>query len=194
MKVVGTAGNITEACDILPDLLPDVILLDVDLDSVSSIDHMEEISECSPNSKIIVLTAVVDEVSNNLAAERGAMGVVLKSDAAATLIMAIRKVKNGEVWYDRTFTAKVIENMSRRNTAERAAYDVLARLTPREHQIAMKIGQGLVNKDIAKELGISEKTVRNCLTTIYEKLEVTNRLELALLLVKHNRVPPAAAV
>lgn len=185
MEVVGTAMNIPQACEIISDLRPDVVLLDIDLNSVSAVDHIEELIACSPKSKILVLAGQIDGEANR-AAELGAVGVVSKNDASATLIMAIQKIRKGEVWFDRAFTAKVMQSMSKRNTAERQAYNVLAKLTSREYEIAMKIGQGLVNKDIAQQLGISEKTVRNCLTIIYEKLAVTGRLELALFLSKNN--------
>ena len=186
LRVVGTAGSILEACETIRNLRPNVVLLDVELDAVSSIDHIEEIIACSPDSKILLLTGAIDEKANDRAAERGAMGIVSKNDAPATLVMAVKKVSEGEVWFDRVFTARVLQNLSRRNTAERKAYDIFASLTSRECEIAMKIGQGLVNKDIARELGISEKTVRNSLTTVYEKLGVASRLELAVFLSKNH--------
>ena len=96
MKVVGTAGDIPEACEIIGRFLPDVVLLDMDLDSVSSVDHMEELIACSPQSRILILTDRLDDEANR-AAELGAAGVVSKNDASATLLMAIRKIAGGEV-------------------------------------------------------------------------------------------------
>jgi two-component system response regulator DevR len=187
MKVVGEAGTIREGCAVAGRTEPDVILLDPNVGGEAAISHLKEVQASSPRSKVLMLTGFLDDEANQRAAECGAMGLVLKIHAAATLLMAIRKVSQGEVWFDRALTAKLIREANTRRTDEREGDVLFSKLTDRELEIAMKIGEGLVNKDIALALGISEKTVRNCLTTIYEKLGVIGRLELALFLTKHHR-------
>jgi len=180
MHVIGEAGSVSEACEVVKKTKPDVILLDINLGSESSVEHIGEIRACSVDSKLLVLTGMLDEESNTRAAENGAMGVVLKHQAATTLKNAIRKVNDGEVWFDRAFTARLIGNVAKRNTAEFESNYTMSTLTDREREIVELIVEGLVNKDIAKRLDISEKTVRNHLTVIYSKLGVSSRLELGM--------------
>jgi DNA-binding NarL/FixJ family response regulator len=185
ITVAGEAANIEEACRMIDGSKPDVVLLDLDLGSESSLDHMDRLTCINDGTKILILTGVIDEESNRRAADGGARGVVLKNDAASSLLSAIKKVHNGEVWFDRAFTGQLIERAHKaRVSREIQVLQPIATLTEREREIAIKIGEGLVNKDIGKALGISEKTVRNTLTTIYEKLGVEGRLELALFLSK----------
>lgn len=180
LHVLGDAASVEDACKVVRKLKPNIILLGINLGSESAIDHIAEIRDCSVNSKLLVLTGVLDDESNTRAAENGAMGVVLKHQAATTLKNAIRKVNDGEVWFDRAFTARLIGNVVKRNTAEFANNYTMSTLTEREREIVDLIVEGLVNKDIAKRLDISEKTVRNHLTVIYSKLGVSSRLELGM--------------
>jgi DNA-binding NarL/FixJ family response regulator len=186
MQVVGEAGNIQEACDVIAETCPNIVLIDLNLGLESSIERLEEIHDCSPESRILILTGVINEEAYIRAADKGAMGVVLKSQAGETLLTAIRKVAGGESWFDRSFMARLLRDTSRRLSAERRIDYGFSRLTRRECEIVTKIGDGLVNKEIARALGISDKTVRNSLSTIYAKLSIETRLELAVLLAKRN--------
>ncbi|HEY2847869.1 MAG TPA: response regulator transcription factor, partial [Pyrinomonadaceae bacterium] len=95
MKIIGQVGSIRDACDIVSKTRPDVILMNLNIGLNPSVHHIEEISSCSPASKVLVLTGILDEEANRMAAQRGAMGVVLKDQAASTLVTAIRKVSEG---------------------------------------------------------------------------------------------------
>jgi two-component system, NarL family, nitrate/nitrite response regulator NarL len=180
IDVVGEAEDIASALTIMADLSPDLVLLDIDLGHQSSLDHLEQMVEASPQSRILMLTGLNDEEANKRAMLGGAHGLVLKNRASATLLTAVKKVHAGEIWFDRNLASKVLSDNNRRNRDERQQREKLNSLTPREREIASLIAEGLVNKDIAKRLSITEKTVRNALTVIYNKLGVTNRLELAI--------------
>ena len=180
IDVIGEAEDIASALTIMADLSPDLVLLDIDLGHQSSLDHLEQMVEASPQSRILMLTGLNDEEANKRAMLGGAHGLVLKNRASATLLTAVKKVHAGEIWFDRNLASKVLSDNNRRNRDERQQREKLNSLTPREREIAALIAEGLVNKDIAKRLSITEKTVRNALTVIYNKLGVTNRLELAI--------------
>jgi RNA polymerase sigma factor (sigma-70 family) len=181
ITVAGEAGDIKQALELITAVLPDLVLLDLNLGADSSLDHMEQIVAACPTSKILVLTGVVDEESNGRAAAGGAHGVVLKSQAGHSLLSAVKKVNAGEVWFDRGLTARLFNQAQKKNHDNNRADRLIESLTARERQIVVLIAEGLVNKDIGKRLDISEKTVRNHLTVIYSKLHVSSRLELAIL-------------
>lgn len=180
IQVVGEAGNINEAIKAITAAEPDVILLDLNLGDESSLDHLQKIVEASPGSRILVLTGIIDEETNRRAAAGGVHGLVLKNNAAAILLTALKKVHQGQIWFDRSLTARLLDDARTRNQAKHEGDKLLDSLTSREHQIVALIAEGLVNKDIAVRLSITEKTVRNALTVVYNKLGVSNRLELAI--------------
>jgi DNA-binding NarL/FixJ family response regulator len=168
--------------------MPDIILLDLDLGGEQALEHIDEIVEASPQSRIIVLTGLADAHAGRRAMAAGARGFVHKNEVADHLLSAIRKVHNGEAWFDRSLTSKLIREATDRNRERDERLGLLSTLTPRERQIVVLLTQGLVNKEIAVRMSISEKTVRNSLTVIYSKLRVANRLELAVFA---NREKPA---
>jgi DNA-binding NarL/FixJ family response regulator len=186
IDIVGECGNVESTLAVLAAEKPDLVLLDLNLEGGSSLDHMESIVAASPGTRILILTGEVSEEANTRAAAGGACGLVMKSQAASSLLMAVKKVHRGEVWFDRAFTAKLLNDAKKRNLALDDAEASMQTLTRREREIITLIAQGLVNKDIAKQLLITEKTVRNSLTVIYSKLSCSNRLELALFAARHG--------
>jgi two-component system nitrate/nitrite response regulator NarL len=124
----------------------------------------------------------------------GAMGVVLKVDSSSCLFKAIRRVHSGEVWLNRSMMAAAMADSLRSRTAMKADPEQakIASLTSRELQIIRLIGEGLKNKQIGERLFISEKTVGHHLSSIFAKLELTDRLELLIYAYQHDlaKIPP----
>lgn len=186
MKVVGETDNMADALTAISREKPDIILLDLDLDKVLSLDSMAKIFSSSKDSKVLVLTGVFDEELHKRAILEGARGIILKNQAGTTLLKAIKKVFQGEAWIDRTLTTKLLDEANKISHLSRDEQKKINTLTARECEIIKLIAEGLVNKDIAKRLFVVEKTIRNHLTVIYSKLELTSRLELAIYAARHG--------
>ena len=187
-KVIGTASDIAEALAILEREQPDVILLDIDLGGVNSLDSIPLLHNAT-NALVLILTGARDAETHERAVLAGARGVVQKEAPAEMILKAIRKVYEGEIWLDRVTTARVFSkllNHSSNQVSPEAAR--IASLTGREREIVdVMIKQGhSTNKQIAVHLNMSEHTLRNHLSSIYSKLEVENRLELVMYAVKHH--------
>jgi two-component system, NarL family, nitrate/nitrite response regulator NarL len=194
MKVIGTAADVSEALVIVQREQPHIILLDIDLHGESSLDSMPLLRKLT-DAFVLVLTGVRDPETHDRAILSGARGVVQKEESPEVILKAIKKVSQGEIWLDRATTAgvfsKLLDHSTDRATPEAAK---IASLTSRKREIIdVIIGQGRsTNKQIAGHLNMSEHTLRNHLSSIYSKLEVENRLELAMYAVKH-RIGEAAA-
>jgi len=187
-KVIGTASDIAEALAILEREQPDVILLDIDLGGVNSLDSMPLLRNAT-SALVLILTGARDAETHERSVLAGARGVVQKEAPAEMILKAIRKVHEGEIWLDRATTARVFSkllNHSSNQVSPEAAK--IASLTGREREIIdVMIKQGhSTNKQIAVHLNMSEHTLRNHLSSIYSKLEVENRLELVMYAVKHH--------
>lgn len=180
VEVIGEAENMTDALDLIESERPDVVLLDLDLGHESSLDSLPEIFTAHPETKVLVLTGVTDQAQHKRALRHGARGILLKNHAGKTLLKAIKKVHQGEAWIDRSLTAEFLADFNKDKRLEEYERQKIDSLTDREREIVGLIAEGLVNKEIAARLFIGEKTVRNSLTVIYSKLEVANRLELAI--------------
>lgn len=188
MQVMGTVSDIAEALTILEREQPDVILLDIDLRGVNSLDSMP-LLRTATSAMVLILTAARDSETHERAVLAGARGVVLKEASAEIILKAIKKVYQGEIWLDRVTTGRVFSKLldhSNNETSPEATK--IASLTSREREIIdVMIKQGRsTNKQIAVHLNMSEHTLRNHLTSIYSKLEVENRLELVMYAVKHH--------
>jgi two-component system nitrate/nitrite response regulator NarL len=194
LTVVGEAGNRREALAITSRERPDIILLDLDLGRAGSgLDFMPELLSAARNSRILLLTAVRDPEAHQQAVQLGAMGLVSKEKGSEELFKAIEKVYAGEVWLDRSLTARVLSGISHPGDKKSPEAEKIASLTEREREVMALISEGLKNKDIADRLFISETTVRHHLTSIFSKLDVSNRFELIILLHKHKLAKPRQA-
>jgi DNA-binding NarL/FixJ family response regulator len=189
IEILGEADNIKDALALIESRKPDVILLDLDLGSENALDFMPEIKECCEDSRILILTGTIDQDIHKQAIQLGASGILLKNQAGGTLLKAIKKVHQGEAWIDRTLTARIVAASHINSQSKNEDDDEqrkIATLTNREREIVKLIAEGLVNKDISERLFIGDKTVRNSLSVIYSKLEVANRLELAIYAARHG--------
>ncbi len=192
MIVVGEAAKNAEALVLTEREQPNVILLDLNLGEDRGIDILPQLLRAAPQSRILLLTGVSNTAEHLRALALGAVGLVLKEQAADILVKAIAKVNAGEVWLDRAMMASVITELSRKRDAEQQDPHVadIAALTIREREVIALICEGLQNKAIGQRLHISETTVRHHLTAIFDQLGVTNRLELVIYSYRHNIIKP----
>ena len=188
MKVIGTASDMPEALVIAEKEQPDVILLDIDLNGVSSLESMSALLKITKSS-VLILTGLRDIETRDRAMLSGARGVVQKEESADVILKAIKCVNRGEIWLDRISTGRIFTKLLNPLNDESSPEAAKIRsLTPREREIIDVIithGRS-TNKEIAGHLNMSEHTLRNHLTSIYGKLEVENRLELAMYALKHG--------
>jgi DNA-binding NarL/FixJ family response regulator len=188
MVVVGKATAVDSAMSLIEQAQPDVILLDLDLGKDNGLAAIPHLAQRSP-AKILVLTGVRDPSAHETAIRAGALGVVGKEIAPTELLRSIERVHRGELSVDRRTTERLLATLSRDGAQPRRSPEQqrLDTLTERELEIVSNLmrhpDQPL--KDVAKRLGISERTLRNHLSSIYEKLGVSGRLELYVFTSKH---------
>jgi DNA-binding NarL/FixJ family response regulator len=190
LSVVGQAVDAAEAIQLAATLHPDILLLDVAMPKVSGLEALETLVDMPSAPAVILLTAAIDRADIVKALQIGARGVVLKESATAMLLKAIRVVIEGGYWVGRESVSDLMLALrSLGPVPERPEALPAFSLTPREIQIVGLILAAAGNKKIADTLNISEKTVKHHLTNIFEKLGVSNRLELALFAAQHNLLP-----
>jgi DNA-binding NarL/FixJ family response regulator len=182
----------------IEEAAPDLILLDIGLGNENGVDEIPKLLARS-KAKILVLTGISDESIHDKAVLAGASGVVGKEAPAETILAAIQKVHEGQLWLDRVATGRIFLEMSRENAAQSADPErvKISSLTEREREIVgiAATHAGANARAIAEMLFISEHTLRNHLTSIYDKLQVANRLELFAYAHKHGlaKVPSSKA-
>jgi two-component system, NarL family, nitrate/nitrite response regulator NarL len=181
MQVVGAATNCRDGLAIVHDTRPDVVLLDIYLGIEDGIDAVPELLDRGA-ARVLVLTGEGDAAMHDKAVIAGARGVIGKDHDPDDILKAIEKVHGGELWLDRISTSRVFTQLSRRRSEEDndPEQQKISLLTPRERSIVreMVFHAGATTKAIADKLFISDRTLRNHLTSIYGKLGVANRLEL----------------
>jgi DNA-binding NarL/FixJ family response regulator len=169
---------------------PDIVLISTPFEPTPGPDVFTVIQLSYPEVKVIVLSTASDQDEFVRNVRLGARGIVQKSTSGSMLIKAIRKVQDGEFWLDRSTTAEVVRHFTERRTdavAEpRHNEGRLPSLSRREREIVNLVTHGLRNKELAEKLQISEQTVKNHMHNIFDKLGVSDRLELALYAIHHN--------
>ena len=186
MEVVGEAADGEEALAILNSAHPDLLLLDLAMPRGSGIEVLRRVPAEHKATRLLLLTASVDKGQVVEALRLGARGVVMKDSATQLLIKAIRAVMKGEYWVGRDSVADMLQYL--RDTEQKASSAPKYRLTPRETDVVAAVVAGYTNKDIAQKFKISEDTVKHHLTSIFDKVGVSNRLELALFAINHKLV------
>ena len=190
LSVVAQAVDAAEAIQLTQQVQPDILLLDVAMPKVSGIEALETLVELPNPPGVILLTAAIDRADIVRALQLGARGVVLKESATAVLLKAIRVVMEGGYWVGRESVSDLLFALqSLTPQPERPETAARFSLTAREVQIVRLILAAAGNKKIADTLNISEKTVKHHQTNIFEKLGVSNRLELALFAAQHDLLP-----
>jgi DNA-binding NarL/FixJ family response regulator len=174
-EVVGLAANGKEAIDLVAALRPDILLLDLRMPVMDGIAAIEGLTARGLAVKIIMLTTFEDDAAIHKAIGAGVAGYILKDCAPEELFSAIRAVHFGAS----TFSPGVVRRLAgRRENPSGAADSIREKLNRRELEILVLVAEGLANKEIAQRLSISEQTVKNNVSSIYEKLEVRDRSKL----------------
>ena len=181
--LVGEASAGQEAVQKAAALRPDVVLLDVAMPKLGGLEALPELCTASPTTRVLLLTASIGHIDLLRALQIGARGVLLKEAAARLLPRAIRTLAAGGFWVGPEPVTDLSQALER-ITAQ--APDRRFGLTPRELDIVTAVLAGHNNRDIAERLSISEQTVKHHLTSVFDKLGVSSRLELALFALKHR--------
>ena len=184
MEVVGEAGNATEAVRGVERLQPEVVLMDIRMPGEGGIEATRQICARFPRTKVVILTSFADDELVMRAIQAGAAGYVLKEADNAELLRAISAAAEGKSALDPTVTMRVLAQV--REQGRRAEEDAFRDLTEGEMNILAELTRGKTNAEIAQALSLSEKTVRNHVSTILEKLDLSNRVELATYAVEHH--------
>jgi DNA-binding NarL/FixJ family response regulator len=186
IDIVGEAFDGDEVIELINRCLPDIMLLDIKMERVNGLQVLPQIVESFPRLKVIVLTAQLSQGESIQAIRAGARGIILKHAASEFLIKGIRKVHQGELWADSTTMTQVVDSLSRRFRYDPRPDRGRRDLSDRELEVVALVAAGHRNKEIANKLFISEQTVKTHLTNIFQKLEVTDRLELALYAIRNG--------
>jgi len=189
IQIVGEASNGVECTKMLGKLKPDILLLDLRMPEKDGLGVLEEVNFDTMPTRVIVLTAAEDDRDVVRAMRLGARGVVLKQSASDLLVKSIRKVQEGEIWLDNRMTAEVIDAFKKSSESGQRREKPL--LSDREKEIVQLVAQGFRNREIGEKLFISEQTVKNHLHNIFDKLGVSDRLELALYAIHHRLIEQA---
>ncbi len=182
--VVGEAATASEAVTLVESTQPDVVVMDVRLDQDSGIEATREIRGRRPSTHVVILTSFSDDDALFAAIMAGAAGYLLKQIGRMDLLAAVRKVASGQSLLDPAVTAAVLDRLRRGNHLMRD--EKLARLSQQEERVLQLVAEGNTNREIGEKLYISEKTVKNHLSHILAKLEVTRRAQAAAYLSRHE--------
>jgi len=185
-EVVGQAGTTEEAVQLARDLLPDIILLDIDMPG-GGLDAARMVAEECPVTRIVILTSSEEDDHLIRALKLGARAYILKGVAARELIRILRAVWAGESYVPPMLAASLLLEMREAHAQQKQAVSLLDELTPREREILESLAAGLSNKEIGEKLFLSEKTVKHYMTNVLQKLQVRNRVEAALLAQKEMK-------
>ncbi len=187
-RVVAEARDGKEVLEVLDEHQPDILLLDLKMPGLDGLTALQKLQNSRTKTKVIVLTASEDKNQFVQAMKFGTCGIVLKQTATELLIKSIRKVHAGEIWLDSHTTAAVMRQFS--SPMDSAPLGNRDRdrspLSQREREIVVLVAQGFKNKEMAEKMFISEQTVKNHLHNIFDKLGVSDRLELALYAIHKN--------
>jgi DNA-binding NarL/FixJ family response regulator len=187
IEVVGEAGDGAEAVDLASTLLPDIVLMDVRMPRRSGIEACTAIKEVVPSAKIVMLTISDDEADLYDAIKAGASGYLLKEISIDEVAAAIRSVAGGQSLISPSMASKLLSEFATMIKKGDERQQVPApRLTDRELEVLKLVAKGLNNRDIAKELFISENTVKNHIRNILEKLQLHSRMEAVVYAVREK--------
>lgn len=183
-EVVAEARDAQEAIDMLIRHEPDIVVMDIRLPGRNGIEATQDVLALRPQTKVIVLTSHADDDVLFDAISAGASGYVLKQIGSDDLIRALEMVGRGQSMLDPTLTQKVFQRV--RESARKAEDEYFAALTQQELHILGYITEGLTNREIAERVFLSEKTVRNYVSSILSKLSLSSRAEAAAYAVRHH--------
>jgi DNA-binding NarL/FixJ family response regulator len=191
IELVGQAGDGAEAVKIAAETLPDIVLMDIRMPRSSGIEACRAMKEAAPSTKIIILTISDEEEDLFEAIRAGASGYLLKDIPLDEVADTVRAVHGGQSLINPSMAAKLLTEfaaMAKRDDDERTEELPAPRLTDREMQVLKLVARGMNNRDIAKELFISENTVKNHVRNILEKLQIHSRMEAVMVAVREKLI------
>jgi len=182
IEIVGEAGNGQEALTLASELTPDVILMDIQMPDLNGVEATQRILKTQPGVGIIIVTMLEDDDSLFSAMHAGARGYVLKGADKAEMLKSIRAVAGGEALFGPAIAARLLNFFHDKPSQPKSESPSppFPDLTDREREILACIARGDTNSEIAEQLTISLKTVRNHVSSIFNKLQVTNRAQAAI--------------
>ncbi len=183
-QVVAEAGSVAESIEMARKFRPDLVVMDVRLPDGSGIEACREIRAEFPGTRVVMLTSYPDEEAVFSAIVAGASGYLLKQVRGRDLVAALEAVGRGESLLDPAVTEKVLERV--RRIAMGTASDELAQLTSQEQKILLLVAEGKTNKEIAAEVFLSDKTVKNYVSSILSKLNLQRRAQAAAYVAKRH--------
>jgi len=184
MEVVGEASTAAEAVNATERLSPDVALMDIRLPGEGGIEATRQITAKFINTKVVMLTSFADDELVMRAIHAGAAGYVLKQVGNDELLRAIRAAGRGEAVLDPSTTARLLTRV--REAERKSEEDAFRNITDREMDVLQHLARGRTNTEIGKLLNLSEKTVGNYISSMFEKLHLNNRIELAAYAYQHH--------
>jgi two-component system NarL family response regulator len=191
IELVGQASDGTEAVEKAAESLPDVVLMDIRMPRSSGIEACRAMKEAAPSAKIVILTISDEEEDLFEAIRAGASGYLLKDIPLDEVADAVRAVHGGQSLINPSMAGKLLTEfatLAKRDNEERAQEVPAPRLTEREMQVLKLVARGMNNRDIAKELFISENTVKNHVRNILEKLQIHSRMEAVMVAVREKLI------
>ncbi|WP_258236729.1 response regulator [Nocardioides campestrisoli] len=186
IEVVAEAGDGVAATDLASSMAPDVVLLDVRMPRRSGIEACRAIKESNPSAKVIMLTVSDEEGDLYEAVKSGAAGYLLKDSSIEEVAQGIRVVADGQSLISPSMAVKLIDEFKQMSKPERHQVNGGLRLTERELEVLRLVAKGMNNREIAKQLFISENTVKNHVRNMLEKLQLHSRMEAVMYAVKEK--------
>jgi two-component system, NarL family, response regulator DevR len=188
-QVVAEAGTVAESIDAARRFRPDIVVMDVRLPDGTGIEACREIRAEHPDTRVVMLTSYPDDDAVLSAIVAGASGYLLKQIRARDLVAALESVARGESLLDPAVTEKVLERI--RRIATGTYQDEVSQLTSQEQKILMLLAEGKTNKEIAADIFLSDKTVKNYVSSILSKLNLERRAQAAAFVAKHRSEHPS---
>ena len=188
LQVVGEADNGREALRLVGELAPDVVVMDLKMPGLTGVETTRQVTSIAPRTRVVVLTISADDDDVMDAVVAGACGYLLKDSSIDTLIAGIRAAASGESLISPQIATKVLQQLRAQTADTTAAKTIRTELSERELEVLRLIANGKDNAEIARELFISPKTVKNHISNILMKLQIENRIQAAVYAVRSGLV------
>jgi len=184
-EVVGEAGSVIEGLELIENIMPDIVLMDLVMPEISGLEAIKIVKVKHPLIEILAVTSYIDDEKVHSALRNGASGYMMKDSSPTELARAIKATAKGEIYLHPEATRRLASSL-RINDESDPSPSVL---TKRENDVLKLIARGLSNQDIANDLNITLKTVKSHVSNILSKLHLNSRVQIALYALRHNIVP-----